>query len=183
MRNYTVAISIASLTFFLVAVLAVSVFARPAKDTFEGKTTGNTGFTNIVDDNFGDNDVSGWVRYSKAGKVLHTTWTVNGLQPNTDYQLKLNSKDGDLRVRNACDAPNTGAIWQCGDWGGTDSFLVMATVQSNAEGRIGAGVAEDRLESGDYSNVQFIVTENFSPWSSAWTWENPLGTVSTFTIK
>ena len=166
----------------LVLVVGVVVIARPAKNLYDGKTVGNTGITNIVGDNSGGG-VSGWVRYSKDANALQSTWVVNGLEPDTEYQLKLHTKTGDDRVDQACEFPETGAIWQCGDWGSDEGFLVMATVTSNAQGKINHVVKEDRLVTGDYSEMQFMVTQNVDPWLSAWTWENPAETISAFSIK
>jgi hypothetical protein len=177
---------VAIVTMLLMGVLVLGgvATADPVKpaDPYAGKKAGNTGFANFVGDNLPTADVSGWVRYSKNGKSLLTTWVVDGLQPGAWYQLKLHSKGGDPRVGNACDAPNTGPIWMCGSWD-SESFLVMDIVQANAEGHIGAAVKETRLPSGDYSKMQFMVTLNALPWSSAWTWENPGTTISSFTIK
>ena len=165
----------------LLAITATTAMAKPAKSTYDGKTAGNNGFANIVGSDVPD--VSGWVKYSKASKELHTTWVINGLEPNTDYQLKVTSTTGDERIGDACD--EQGDPWQCGYWGGT-SFLVIATVQTNENGHIGQAV-KTSLESGDYSDIQFIVTLNEPPWSSAWTWENGPDwqnpTNSQFTIK
>ena len=164
----------------LLLVMSSFVMAIPAKSLFDGKTAGNTGFTNIVGNN-ADSDISGWVRYSKNSKSLHTTWVIDGLEPNTEYQLKLHTKTGDDRIDQACDFPETGAIWQCGDWG-TEGFLVMATVTSNAQGKVNYAVKEDRLETGTYDgDNQFIITQNSNPWASGWTWENPENSV--FSIK
>ena len=168
-----------ALVLVLTVVTVGSVMAGgPAKDKYDGKTAGNTGFANIVD----TEDVQGWVRYGKSGKSLKTTWVIKGLQPGAEYQLKLHSKFGDSNVANACGAPNEGPIWMCGTWGG-ESFLVMDIVQANPEGHIGVGVNESRLPAGDYEGMQFIVTLNASPWTSYWTWQNPWPTISSFTIK
>lgn len=181
-----------ALTLCFIFVTTTVVIARPAKDDFDGKTAGNTGFANIVDSNFPNDDINGWVRYSKNGKCLQTTWNIWGLEPFGEYQLKLHSKEGDTNIANACGSPNVGAIWQCGFWDG-ESFLVIDTVIADADGYIGYGVKECRLPSGDYEDAQFIVTQNSSPWSSAWTWENSPetddsadnwnGDISTFSIK
>lgn len=174
----------------LMLATSAVVMARPAKNDYDGKTAGNSGFANIVGDNFQNNDITGWVRYSKEAKSLHTTWVIKGLEPLVWYQLKLHSKEGDPRIGNACDAPEQGTIWQCGFWG-SESFLVMATIQADEDGHISYGLVESRLLSGPYQDAQFIVTRNSSPWSSAWTWENSTdsdsdpwgGDISTFTIK
>ena len=44
-------------------------------------------------------------------------------------------------------------------------------------------VKEERLPLGDYDQMQFLVTENSSPWQSAWTLENPGTVISSFTIN
>ena len=72
----------------LLFVFVVSAEARAAKDLYEGKTAGNSGFTNFVGDNFKD-DVTGWVRYGKKGNAFQTTWHVEGLVPGAEYQLKF----------------------------------------------------------------------------------------------
>lgn len=168
--------------FFVMA--ATSAFAAPAKDLYEGKNKdGNTNFTNFVDDNYpGEGQqVTGWVQYHRRGDSLKTTWVVDGLVPGASYQLKLHSKAGDTNVGEACGAPNSGAIWECGFWG-TESFLVMATVAADVYGHIGLGIRESRLPVADYTQMQFIITEVGGAWSSAWTWENPAETISAFKI-
>ena len=135
---------------------------------YAGKKAGNSGFANIEDSDSGD--VSGWVRYSKRGKCLRTTWVIKGLVPNETYQLKLHSKCGDPQIK-VCDEPNTGNIWECGDWG-DETFLVIDTVVADDFGHIKYGAKECRLPVGDYQDMMFIVTQNESPWDSAWTWED-----------
>ena len=179
---------------FSFLLVAANVFAKGPVENKKNvqNTVRNSSFTNIVGNNMGS-EVTGWVRYNKANKCLHTTWVISGLEPNTEYQLKLHSKCGDERLL-VCDSPNEGDIWECGTWG-DESFLVIATVQSDEDGHIGLGVKECRLPLGDYQDMQFIITQNSSPWGSAWTWENTDDSdgdecindydsdISTFTIK
>jgi len=135
-------VSIAILFICLILATPIAV-ARPAKDLYDGKTAGNSGFANIVGDNFPENEVNGWVRYSKVGKGLHTTWVIWGLEPYGEYQLKLHSKEGDAGIGNACGHPNEfiDGIWYCGFWNG-ESFLVMAIVEADEDGHISYGVFE-----------------------------------------
>ncbi len=180
MKKITLALAVCFIFVMTTAVMAGNP-KGPGKG-FEGKTAANNGFTNIVDNNFPDNDVSGYVKYSKNGDCLETQWNIHGLAPNTEYQLKLANKGGDTRI-NVCAEPCDGPIpWLCGSCFG-DSFLVMDFAFSNPDGHIQAKVAECRLPSGDYEDAQFIVTQNSSPWSSAWTWENPGDKISTFSIE
>lgn len=165
------------LTVCLMLVLTASVVsARPAKDDYGGKTAGNNGFTNVVGDNYPDNEVTGWVKYSKEGKTLHTTWVLEGLEPGLEYQLKLHSKCGDDRILR-CETPGeyVDGYWECADWGG-EPFLVMAIAEANASGRVNYSVKEARLPGGDYKDMQFLVTvmadDPGGPWDTAWTWEN-----------
>ena len=151
-----------------------TVMANSAKHLQDGKTT-NNGFTNVVGDNV-DGGITGWVSYLNQSKTLKTTWVIDGLEPNTEYQLKLQSNTGNEDIL-VCDEPNTGAIWQCGNWG-TVTFLVLATVTSNVNGQIGTGITND-LPTGYYTEMQFLITQNTSPWGSAWTEENPTGSVFT----
>ena len=161
---------IMALSICVFLTMAITVMAKPAKDLYDGKTAGNSGFTNIVGDNFNEYDVEGWVKYSKDANCLYTTWIIEGLEPGKEYQLKLNSKCGDGSIK-VCDNPNSGDIWECGDWG-SEPFLVMDFVTANPQGKINHAIKECRLMSGDYQDMQFSVTENNSPWNGAWTWEN-----------
>ncbi|MBW2990684.1 hypothetical protein KY348_03200 [Candidatus Woesearchaeota archaeon] len=199
---------ILALAIGLMLVMSVIVVAKPVKEFYDGKTTpGNSAFTNIVDDNFcgsypcAEQTVTGWVRYGKAGKCLHTTWVVNGLEPETEYQLKLQTKSyktqtptGDIVV---CEYPDmwvtcgSGMCFECGYIGGgagsPEDFLVMDFAMSDEDGHISWGTTECRLDPGEYTSMQFLVTENGGDWSSAWTWEqedSQIGSwLSSFTIK
>ena len=162
----------AALLMATIPVLAAPANHGPDPDIYAGKEVGNNGFTNVVGDNLPDNEVTGWVKYHKEWKGLHTNWHVEGLVPETEYQLKLHSKCGDETIL-VCDNPGeyVDGYWECANWSG-EPFLVMAVVESDKHGRINYSLIEERLPVGDYQDMQFIVTHNESPWESAWTWEN-----------
>jgi hypothetical protein len=155
-------------------VVSAFVFAKPNKNMYDAKETGNRSFVNFVDHNMEPLEPEGWVQYSKRLPHLHTTWDVWGLEPNTEYQLKLHCKhiDSRLHVGEQYDPPgDPSGIWLWGDWG-PETFLVMDIVLSDDDGHIGYGLDECRLVVGLYDDMQFIITKNSAPWASAWTWEN-----------
>jgi hypothetical protein len=156
----------------VVALLtSVFVFAKPIKDPDIIKANGNVAFVAIVGDNTDDYEITGYVQYHKKGCCLHTTWQIDGLEPNTEYQLKLHCKGIDGRLYVGPQWDDGILLW--GNWGG-ESFLVMEIVESDDMGHIGYGFDECRLVLGNYKDIQFIITENKvdAPWPSAWTWEN-----------
>jgi len=162
-------------------LVSTFVFAKPNKDMYDAKETGNRSFVNFVGDTMYPLDPEGWVQYSKRLPHLHTTWNVWGLEPNTEYQLKIHHKSGiDNRLKVGPQI-GPGGIWLWGDWGG-ETFLVMDIVTSDDDGHIGYGLDECRLIVGDYDDMQFIITKNSAPWASAWTWENNDGDISDFEI-
>lgn len=165
----------------VIALLASPfVVAKPNKDVYDAKESGNRSFVNIVDDNFpgDDDDIEGWVQYSKVLPHLHTVWKVRGLDAGEEYQLKITAKRPDDRLAYAEGMPNTGSVWMSGYWdtygdpGWDEAFAVMAIVTADSHGRINYAMDYDHLEVGDYYDIQFMVTLNEDPWYSAWTWEN-----------
>jgi len=134
----------------LFAATAAATFSKAnlSDDHYQGKAVRNTAFADIQTENNCETFSTGWVRYNRESQesgIFHTTWIINGLPTETEYDLGIEL------VQPGSETPSLP--------GGGSSF-VMDTVMSDATGKIRHVIGETDLALGEYSGVRFFLNSS-----------------------
>ncbi len=150
----------------LISVLIVIVAAFPLEKIINVRLVGRSAMIKIVNDDFSDTGVTGFVKYSKNGSCLSVAWVIYDLPPGEQYKLILHSMEGDPRVAEACGINNSE---ECG-YLGEEGYLVMGISDASRTGKVNERTKECRLSPGDYEDAKFIVKQ-INTGEKAWTQE------------
>jgi len=172
----------------LASTLALAVLRYYGDSPFSplyGKTvkvplclTDSDGIFELNDDYACNNQKYLWsVRYYLAHPegFEFVTLRLTGLEPDTYYQVKLDSSGPGFEadsLADACNNPNAGSPWMCGYWPYPQTeqsvgFVVLGIARTDSHGRMNfVAQAPTRLAQGIYKDLNFVVTKDASPWNN-----------------